>query len=323
MGEPALPASPLPERPQLKPWYRVSLEADRTVLRYGGSVLEFGGADAVRLLPRLLRLLDGTRTLEEIAATFGEPVRPAVAEAVRLLARQRLLVDPAGGELPADTARTVGFLAATDRYDRGPAAALRGLERASAAVVGSGAVAAAIAALLRRSGVPSVARAGWRDPAAHESRLAVVAPAPDETGRVEEWNRDALARGSEWLQVLPYDGLVAAVGPVVVPGESACHECYRLRRAANVSPLADRGGGAAASAPVLDSVVAGLAALVAVRRLACEDGLAVGTVLAVEASPEPACSRHVVYRVPRCPACSPAAAAAAPSPWHAEEARAA
>src|ERR1700747_1250318 len=38
------------ERPLLKPWYRLSLDDGCAVLRYAGSVLEFEGAAAKRLL---------------------------------------------------------------------------------------------------------------------------------------------------------------------------------------------------------------------------------------------------------------------------------
>jgi bacteriocin biosynthesis cyclodehydratase domain-containing protein len=105
-----------------------------------------------------------------------------------------------------------------------------------------------------------------------------------------------------------------------VPGETACYDCYRLRRTANVTPLADPGDppaqGCFPSAPALDSVLAGIAALAVLRQLAAEDGALAGVLLAVELSPGLACTRHVVYRVPRCPSCSRTAAEAPPLPWH-------
>src|SRR5919204_18130 len=62
-----------------------------------------------------------------------------------------------------------------------------------------------------------------------------------------------------WLPVLPFDGRVAVLGPLYVPGESCCYECYRLRRAAN-SPFPgefwalERGRAAYPSSPALDAI---------------------------------------------------------------------
>ena len=60
------------ERPLLKPWYRLSTNGGRSVLRYAGSVLEFEGRAAERLLPHLLPLLDGTRTVDDVVAGWSD-----------------------------------------------------------------------------------------------------------------------------------------------------------------------------------------------------------------------------------------------------------
>ena len=115
--------------------------------------------------------------------------------------------------------------------------------------------------------------------------------------------------------MLPFDGRFAAVGPVFVPGETACHLCFELRRDSTIAPIRETAGGHRPSAAALDAVLAGLAALVALRWLAAGDRDEAGTLIAVELAPELRCTRHFVYRVPRCPACSPAARRAASSPW--------
>ena len=297
MGESALPARPL-----LKPWYRLSLRETTAVFRYGCSLLEFEGRAAVRLLPHLLPLLDGTRTVDEIVAELGEPIRPAVAHALELLAERDLLTEPIGGD------RTVEFLAATDPYGRDGAAIAAALACARVTVIGSGEVAGAIARLLSDARVEV-------DDDEDACALAIVAPAAHEMPRVRAWNETALARGTPWLQVLPYDGLIAAVGPIFVPHQTACHECYRLRRAANVAAVDDREDGAYPGTPAFETVLAGLAATIALRYLALDEGRFVGVLLAVEQLPELACTRHVLYRVPRCPVCSLTAQIAAPAPW--------
>lgn len=137
--------------------------------------------------------------------------------------------------------------------------------------------------------------------------------------RVRDWNRLALACGTRWLQVLPFDGLLAAVGPLFVPGETGCHECYRLRRNANLTSLRideePPVRGSYPSAPVLDVLLAALAALTATRALALGELASAGVLLAVELAPHLQCSQHVVYRVPRCPSCSRTATIGVPSPW--------
>jgi bacteriocin biosynthesis cyclodehydratase domain-containing protein len=312
----------LPVRPRLKPWYRVSTDGDGAVLRYGGSVLEFEGRAASQLLPHLLPLLDGTRTVDEIVSRLGEPIRPAVEHALEVLAGRELLTEATPARLGADERRTAEFLAATDDAGRGAPEVLDALARARVYVLGTSTVAAEIARLLATAAVGEVRRPGWEDPVP-AGALALVAPAGDEVPRLQEWNMRALATETRWLQVLPFDGLLAAVGPIFVPGQTACHECYRLRRAANLAPVRDTAVGEFPGAPALDAVLAGLAATVALRLLALGDGRSVGVLIAVEQAHELTCSRHLVYRVPRCPACSPAAGMAAPAPWQGAADRAA
>ena len=319
-GESVVEEASLPLRPRLKPWYRVSAGGGGTVLRYGGSVLEFEGRAASRLLPHLLPLLDGTRTVDEIVSGLGEPIRPAVEHALRVLDGRNLLTDAAPAGLDPEPSRTAEFLAATDPAGRAAASIVETLGRARACVVGTSAVAELANGLLADAGLRRVQRLGWDEPAPGGA-LALVAPSGEEVPLVSGWNLRALAAGTTWLQVLPFDGMLAAVGPIFVPSESACHECYRLRRAANIAPVRDTAAGEYPGAPALDVVLAGLAATIALRRLALADGLSVGVLLAVEQAL--VCSRHVVYRVPRCPACSRAAALAAPVPWEGVAGRAA
>jgi bacteriocin biosynthesis cyclodehydratase domain-containing protein len=321
-GESGAEAS-VPLRPRLKPWYRVSVSESGAVLRYGSSVLEFGGGAATRLLPRLLPLLDGARTVGEIAAELGHPIRPAVEHALDVLAGRDLLTEPTPASLEPDRRRTAEFLAATDSACRHSAASvLDAVSEARACVLGLSPVADAISDLLTTSGVGTVERLGWADDVP-DGALAVVAPSTDEMPLLPNWNLRAVAAETTWLQVLSFDGLLAAVGPIFVGGQTACYECYRLRRAANISPVRDDAVGEYPSAPVVDTALAGLAATVALRRLALGDGRSVGVLLAVEQAPELICTRHVVYRVPRCPACSQAAMEAAPTPWQGLTGRAA
>jgi bacteriocin biosynthesis cyclodehydratase domain-containing protein len=316
-------AAPLPPRPLLKPWYRLLHREGRVLLQYGETLVSFEGGAARRLLPALLPLLDGTRSVDEVVAILGPAVRPAVEQALSLLDEHELLTDPPADEAGERERRSAEFLAATDPLGRSHAELLRVVQAAEVAVAGSGALAAEVASSLRRSGVSGLERlplpAASRD--LERFQLAVAAPTGEELPVLLDWNAAALAAGVAWLQVLPFDGLFAAIGPLYVPGETGCYACFRMRRAANVdygpefAALGEVGARLPAAAS-LEQTIAGLAATLALRWLAHRDQFLPGTWYALELSLQPALGVHVLYRVPRCPACSGLGAAAQPLPWH-------
>ncbi len=301
------------ERPLLKPWYRLSVDGGRSTLRYAGSVLELEGAAAERLLPHLLPLLDGTRTVDEVVGELGEGVRPAVEHALSLLRAHDLLTEAAPADAAAGARRCAELLSALDPEGRTCAELHVSLAAVEVHVLGGAPLAGIVGRLLQASGAGAVEQLDWDDePTA--AGLTVVVPGAGEGARVADWNRAARDAEATWLQVLPFDGRFAAVGPVFVPGQTACHECYRLRRDSTIAPGRDCGDGAYPGAPALDAALAGLAALAALRWLA-GDRADAGTLVAVELAPELRCTRHFVYRVPRCPVCSPAARRPAAAPW--------
>ncbi len=85
----------LPERPSLSPWCRLVHDRGRYLLEHGGTVVTLEGRAVERLLPHLLPLLDGTRTVDELSAELGPSVKPAIDHALALLEANRLLVDGA------------------------------------------------------------------------------------------------------------------------------------------------------------------------------------------------------------------------------------
>jgi bacteriocin biosynthesis cyclodehydratase domain-containing protein len=305
----------VPSRPLLAPWYRLAGDGDRLLLEHARSVVVLEGAAVRVLLPVLLPLLDGTRTLDDLARRLGAAARPALESALAVLASHGLLVegpDADEGGRPAAHALAAAF-------GLTPAAAAERLAAARVGVVGSGPAGVEVGRLLHASGVADVRRLSWRG--GHEVDLAVVAPGRDEVGALSAWNRLALSHGLRWLPVRPFDGLVATIGPLVVPGESSCHECLLLRLAANVGYGAELAE--VESAPVtatgdaaLESLVAALAAHLALRWVGGRDTTLPGVLHVVELRPALSVSPHEVLRVPRCGACSPAERLARPLPWH-------
>jgi bacteriocin biosynthesis cyclodehydratase domain-containing protein len=312
----------LPERPHLKPWFRWALAGDDVVVEHGHTAHVLGGRAATTLLPRLLPLLDGTRTAADVAAAL-EVALDAILGAVRVLDELGLLLDGDPQAAAADAA--VRALAASGLRD--PAGVRAALQASEVAIVGDAPIGAAVEELLRASGVAVASRCDWDAAAGLADRapaaFVVAVPAPDEVPRLDRWNAETVAAGGPaWLQVLPYDGHIAVVGPVIVPGETCCRACFVRRRAAAsgyglefdaLETVPTRAGGG----PALDAIVAGVAAVTTLRWLVHVDASLPGVYHACERHGL-ALSEHRVLRVPRCPVCSEVRNLATPLPWFKE-----
>ena len=183
----------LPIRPLLAPWYRLVEDGDRLLLEHGRSVVVLEGGAVRTLLPELLPLLDGSRTRADLGDVLGAAAQPAVDQALDLLAGHGLLVE--GGEATAPE------LAVAAAYGLGPGDAAGRLRAARVGIVGASTVGADVARLLRRAGIASVERLDWEPE--QEVDVAVVAAAPAEAARLEQWNAVALDRCVRWLAAAP------------------------------------------------------------------------------------------------------------------------
>ncbi len=302
---------PPPERPLLAPWLRHAGSEGRLVLEYGDEIVVLGGERATALLDGLLPLLDGTRTTADAAASLG--VSRAVVDAVvRELRAHGLVVS---GSRAGETAL---LCAALSRHEH-PQELEDALRGAAVAVVGESACASELARLLEPL-VGAAVRTRWE--AAPEADIAVVAPAPVELPRVGAWNERALELHLPWLQVLPFNGRFAALGPLFLPGETCCQRCYRERRGAALGEpelFASLEGSPAGypEPPTMATALAALATLLLARWLASREPSLPGVLFALELADGMRVDGHRVLRVPRCPACSPARAVASPLPWSA------
>ncbi len=311
----------MPERPFLKPWYRTAREEGSIVFEYGQSVVVFEGAAVARLLPRLLALLDGTRTVAELVAALGTAPAQAVEGALQALAEHGLLTEgPLPSQLAARARATAELLAAG--ADRPPSDVADRLAERTAGVVGSSSSADDVAALLLEGGLGGVERLTWEGEIPGGLDVVVAAPSPSELPRLAPWNGRALAAEAPWLQLLPFDGRAAVVGPLYVPGQTCCYECYLRRRASVVDYARELRALAAAPAPYpvilpLERVVAGLGVFVLLRWLGPGDDFLPGFLYLLEVDETIALTSHLVYRVPRCAVCAHVGGAQAPPlPWH-------
>lgn len=313
----------VPALPYLAPWYRISSRPGEVVLEHGQRIVRLGGKATERLLPALLPLLDGRRTVDEVVHVLGPSVRPAVERALELLAAHGVLEEgpPLPDDLPRPFAGTAELLASLHPGAKSLVHTAASVAACSVAVVGEGTAGVELARILRAGGT-SIEHASGVAPGVD---LTVCAPSGAELPRLEEWNAEALESRAPWLQVLPFDGRYAALGPLYLPGDTCCYECFRLRRSANLG----RGAGAGAAlpgdlqgsdcvAPAVDAVVGGLAAFLVLSWLVHGDHYVPGSFYALELLPSLGLTVHHVYRVPRCPACSGLADVAPPLPWHKE-----
>ena len=138
----------------------------------------------------------------------------------------------------------------------------------------------------RRNGDFAPARIGWcrhgdvgacRTGPASDVDLIVAVPAAEEVEQLAGLNERCLREGATpWLAVLPTDGRFAAVGPLYVPEQTACHACYLLRRGATSGyeqdfSLLDGLPVRAPMPPAASTIEAGLAALICLRWLGARD----------------------------------------------------
>jgi bacteriocin biosynthesis cyclodehydratase domain-containing protein len=311
------------QTPYLKPWWRVTYEATRVTFHYGDQLVTCHGRGAVVLFPRLLPLLDGQHTMDDVVNSHGLAAAPAIRRAIALLTTNDLLIEgPAiSVEIPPGARESVHFVAA-NRRKAGPLNAdAERLVRLRVGIVGSSSTAQEIVRALTALG-SEAQELPWTASAAQTAGcdLVVAAPSGAELPLLMDWNRRALQEGTQWLQVLPYDGRFATVGPLYVPGETCCYACFCYRRASNVEYAAGFWAMQETPAPYpstlpIELMLAGLVTLAVLRwHLRADEGLP-GQFQAFELGTDLALNTHFVYRVPRCTACSSVGAIAPPLPW--------
>ncbi|MBL7500335.1 TOMM precursor leader peptide-binding protein [Frankia sp. CNm7] len=225
---------------------------------------------------------------------------------------------------------------------------IEGLGAATVGVIGLGQIGAQVAAQLTELGVGGVealaagdgkpAAAAW---SAHLNGSAGAVPVrpgsvdddPDTVGAIVDdtdvvvlalegfrpallhrVNRVAVAAGRPWLPVYA-DGSEMIVGPLVVPGESACyneheiqHESSRVLRREYLLYSEEQAGQSAGGLPALLPPFAAIAASWAVVALIpfLADGASflVGRAIRIDFERLEITQEHVL-RLPRCPVCSP------------------
>jgi SagB-type dehydrogenase family enzyme len=227
------PELQLPGRPRFPP--------EILVIPYGQSGLLFEGANGTQVLngrgargviPMLLQRFDGRHTLPELCEAMPDIPAGAVRDVVALLYSRGLLEDGIGpvgrGEL-AEMAAFVGRYADVTRVNGNRGEAMARLAQARVAIAGNQVSAAALTVALENQGLAAVSVIA--DPAqlADETDLLIAMFVDDDAS--DAWLAAAQARGLHVLHAhLGADAV--EIGPLFIPGRSACHACLRQLRAA-------------------------------------------------------------------------------------------
>ncbi|MET0553032.1 MAG: TOMM precursor leader peptide-binding protein [Vicinamibacteria bacterium] len=314
-------------------FYLVPLGPQAVQLRAGEKVLKLSGPDVAALLERLLPRLTGRHSLREIAEQAGAEDRPRVRGLVATLLENRVLHDArdedAGRDAltPDEEERHAGQIRFFGHFQRDPRQQQAALKKATVGVLGAGRLAAALTGLLYRSGIGAVLT-GELDAAADAADLLFSCAEEPSVGYWETVNAASLRTGTPWLRC-SLDGYKGLVGPLVIPYETACYRCCRLRERSNARNPAEhnafeswleehpdhgvRYGGLSPFEPI----VAGYAALEAVRlltRITALESPTVGHLLVVDLLTYET-ERHRVLKVPRCAACGQGRGRASRKAW--------
>lgn len=295
-----------------------------------------GGRVAGRLETALAELADGTRPVEELLARLvaaGHPPDAALSTIVGWLDSGRLAPGaaapiPAGGKTVPDA--LLAFAAAVgESRDPGQAPPRTLGERVGTArvlVLGEGPLPDALDTSVRElgfapperaapagfagDGVCRVAHVGGEEGdygslfSALEPTVVVLAPREWDWRLAEAVNTTALAAGSAVLVCRPAL-LTLDLGPLLVPGVTACLACYRCRYFSTLYPPQRDAGADILDRRGLDIPLApGLIALELFRFAAGLEPLTLAQMVRLDLLSGLA-ERHRILRVPRCPACNP------------------
>ena len=237
------------------------------LLKRGRLVVKIGGARAAEVVRVVLaKTADGDATREQIAETFAAPDRVAVIDLVEKLSERRILVEagsPDAAVQAPESSLDVFYWHFGERAE-----SVNRRIGGRIAVVGVNCVARQIALSLRESGVENVdvihypllcnlrlfdergrlAAGQWPSalPAPLDYRewkerldvqeLTCLVGTSDfgGLGLMRPWNEFCVKRGRHFLPCVLQDS-IGYVGPLVVPGETACFECLRARQNSNMA----------------------------------------------------------------------------------------
>jgi bacteriocin biosynthesis cyclodehydratase domain-containing protein len=235
------------------------------VLKRGCTELRINGEGAADALQKIFHAtVSGDATYQGICEQFAVPNRQVVRALIEQLVGKRFLI-PLGSDPPPDGPESSLQIFYWHFGDTAPNVTHR-LNASSVAVLGVNLISRQLAVALTASGVenfhvvdfpllrnlrlfddrgqlsPSewkgalpLAYETWTDQARHRPPQCLVATS-DFGGRelFRHWNKYCIDHDIHFLPVFLQD-LIGYIGPLVVPRETACFECLRVREDSNVA----------------------------------------------------------------------------------------
>jgi bacteriocin biosynthesis cyclodehydratase domain-containing protein len=316
---------------------------DGVVIKRGALETHIRGANAGEIVRSLVETFsEGGALRDDFVAGLPHAQRADVERLLDQLLDRRLLV-------PADSPEAAGAGAETEldifywNSGTNTRQVLDALNEKSITILGVNAISQRIASALLVSGVENVTvvdflrlrsfrffdpggnvASSWRLEAPLEYEFWADSFDPESAGTVvatsdfgglhwmREWNELCVENGVRFFPVV-LQNLVGYIGPIVLPGETACFECLRARQnshlvnaelARAIEREAALGQHVNAMHPSMASIIGDIAAIELVK-------LHSGAIAPPHYSHlievrllEPDISRHPVLRVPRCPVCS-------------------
>jgi bacteriocin biosynthesis cyclodehydratase domain-containing protein len=300
------------------------------ILKRGRVELAIRGEAAATVVCVLLgAAAEGKATREDLAGLFGPALRAATEALLEHLVRRRFLVPVGEGELPeaSEEGPAEVFYWHFGQTEAEVTARMNGRR---VVVVGVNAVSRRLVASLRDSGLRSVELrddpllrnlsisdpgevlgADAIDPQAVDCLVATADLGGPQL--LSRWNEFCVLHRRPFLPVVLMD-LVGQIGPLTIPGETACLECARQRQRSHAADPHSRrlieaviGRSTTGFLPPMASMLGDVAAMEIIKFLGI--GPPVGQVGALIEINMLACdmTARPVLRLPRCPVCTPLA----------------
>ncbi len=318
--------------------------SDGVILVRGASSFRIQGQGAAAVVHRLLSLCMGEgATRQELLDMVSAPEREILSDLIDQLERRRLLI-PVGAESPPPPASESAQEIFYWNFGAQAEAVLQTLGEKRIAVLGVNVISRQLAGALRASGATRVevvdmplarnlslfdgerlTSAQWPEPLSRPVDYAAWQKAggvascdclvvTSDFGGVElmrEWNQVCLKERKDFLPVV-LSRLTGTVGPLVVPGETACYECLWARENSNlmnagdaraVDRVAPQAQPVSGFLPPMASILGDLAATELVKFYSGTLPYKVGALIEVKLL-VPLVQAHKLLKVPRCVACS-------------------
>jgi SagB-type dehydrogenase family enzyme len=219
----------LPERPRLIPELEIESFGESGLLFDGVRGLQvLGGRSTRTLLPQILPALDGRRTMDELAALFPQIARRTLHDVIALLYSRGLIEEGLAAPPPRgleDLDSFLGRYVDATRVNRSRGAALERLAASRVGIAGAPEAAALLVEQLSGCGLGELRPLASR-PVHLRGLTFVVGVATRETDDLAPVFQAAHEQSVRSMYVRIGAG-AAQIGPLFVPGQSACYGCMQ------------------------------------------------------------------------------------------------